>query len=186
MSANGAEDIEVYRSLASEELQVEVRPVPGAKRRRLDEVEDEAVEEKVEASDEEDEQVSVVLCDQGPKGGGMNYYLKKGWERPSAPDGEFLSAEGTLVPAAGAAAPSRAEIVEQDEDVETILEKIVFQMDQGELADTPWRQLSGNLQDHFNFDIDESQWKVYVLRQIRVRLEARQRQKIAVPLTGGL
>mmetsp|Transcript_107559 Transcript_107559/g.332200 ORF Transcript_107559/g.332200 Transcript_107559/m.332200 type:complete len:193 (-) Transcript_107559:8-586(-) len=182
--AGGYDDLEVYRTLASDELQVEILPVPENRKRDRNEA---ALDEEpeVEASDDEDDNVHVLLCDQGPRGGTMSYYLSKQWERPALVDGDVLVDDahaGAIVPVDStlAIAGNRAEIISQDEGVEATLGKIQFQMDAGELADTPWRQAGANLQDHFNFGLDEKQWKEYLLKQIRIRLEARQRRKIGV------
>eukprot|EP00931_Biecheleriopsis_adriatica_P081101 TRINITY_DN54456_c0_g1_i1.p1 TRINITY_DN54456_c0_g1~~TRINITY_DN54456_c0_g1_i1.p1 ORF type:complete len:211 (-),score=59.65 TRINITY_DN54456_c0_g1_i1:49-681(-) len=190
--------IDVFRSLESDEFQVEVLPAPGRKRPREEsEAEGKSASEPVddvlaeaEVSDDEDD-VRVVLCDQGPRSGSMSYYLGKQWEQPATHDGGTLALlpqagdEGGEV-AAGAAlalvtAPdNQAELVEKDESVEETLAKISFQMDQAELADTPWRRMGANLSDHFNFGLSEQEFKDLVKRQVRIRLEARQRRKIGV------
>ncbi|CAE7237917.1 FIP1 [Symbiodinium sp. CCMP2592] len=74
---------------------------------------------------------------------------------------------------------NQAELVEQDEDLETTVAKISFQMDEAELADTPWRRAGTNLSDFFNFGMSEDEFKEYVMRRgVRVRLEAKGRRKI--------
>merc|ERR1719433_1977900 len=119
------DDLEVYRTLATDELQVEILPVPGSRKRKLDQVslKEVAFAEPTEASDDEDDNVHVVLCDQGPKGGTMSYYLSKHWERPALADGDALADDphaGAIVPVESALAclGSRAEIITQDEDIE--------------------------------------------------------------------
>eukprot|EP00405_Crypthecodinium_cohnii_P009929 CAMPEP_0206429918 /NCGR_PEP_ID=MMETSP0324_2-20121206/6516_1 /ASSEMBLY_ACC=CAM_ASM_000836 /TAXON_ID=2866 /ORGANISM="Crypthecodinium cohnii, Strain Seligo" /LENGTH=263 /DNA_ID=CAMNT_0053895669 /DNA_START=81 /DNA_END=872 /DNA_ORIENTATION=+ len=59
-----------------------------------------------------------------------------------------------------------------DEEMEAVLSQIEFHMDFSQMADTPWRQVGGSLQDHFNFDLDERSLKEYLLKQVRIRLEA--------------
>mmetsp|Transcript_17058 Transcript_17058/g.33333 ORF Transcript_17058/g.33333 Transcript_17058/m.33333 type:complete len:167 (+) Transcript_17058:72-572(+) len=140
------------------------------------------------SSKEDEDQVNIVLCEPGPHSGTMRYYLNREWDRPAVGDGEVLGDDartGAIVPVDGSSGAlarldSRAEVIEKDENVEVVLEKIQFQMDIQEMADTPWRQPGANQQEHFNFDFDEKQWKNYLLRQIRMRLEARQRRKIGV------
>ena len=57
---------------------------------------------------------------------------------------------------------------------------IEFVMDSAEMIDTPWRVMGANLQDFFNFDLDERQFKEYVTRHVRGRLEANRRKKIGL------
>lgn len=193
--SDGYDDVEFYRTLASDEVHVEVLPVPqwARKRKRPEDAaprQDGPGADPVLQEDEEDDHVQVVLCDQGPRGGGMAYYLERRWEvRQAIGDlladpgldaqtGAIVPLEaggGALVPLAGPAAGAGPE---PEEDVEATLAKIQFQMDFQEMADTPWRQVGANLQEHFNFDLDERGWKEYILRQIRIRLEARRRQRM--------
>lgn len=184
------ESLDFYRDLAKDELQVEILPAPGDRKRPREESEAGLELEPAPAhvpeieADEDEEEVSIILCDQGPSGGSMSYYLNRGWQRPSG-----LSGRGALLPAhetsstaelAHAPPDNRAEVVEQDEGIEETLARIEFHMDGAELAETPWRMRGADLQDFFNFGLDERSWKDYVLRQVRIRLEARQRRKIGV------
>ncbi|CAE7534699.1 Fip1l1 [Symbiodinium pilosum] len=167
---------------------VEVRPAPGQKRPRDDD-EVEVIEaapvdlnfEAPDASDEEDN-VRVVLCESGPRSGGMAYYLGRQWERGAVHGEGTLDGEPDAAQAAALAvvAPdNQAELVEQDEDLESTMAKISFQMDEAELADTPWRRAGTNLSDYFNFGMSEDEFKAYVMRRgVRVRLEAKGRRKI--------
>ncbi|CAK0877012.1 unnamed protein product [Prorocentrum cordatum] len=207
-SPHPEEELEVYRSLASEELQVEVLSAPVARKRPCEGGGEPA--EKVPAtgdapgakceeqqSDDEGDDVTFVLADPGPRGGLMGYYLGKRWEGRGAVQGGDLAPE--LDGGAGAGAPacspagacslvrvgSRADTVVVAEGTEAILSKIRFVMDTAEMGDTPWRMPGANLADHFNFGLSEASLKDYVLKQIRMRLDARERQKIAI-VEGGL
>mmetsp|Transcript_132201 Transcript_132201/g.329680 ORF Transcript_132201/g.329680 Transcript_132201/m.329680 type:complete len:211 (-) Transcript_132201:107-739(-) len=201
----GDEDMDFYRTLASDELQVEVLPALGGGRKRsrveaaLDgdgELDGEASAsalpppgaDPVVNSDDEDDHVQVVLCDPGPNSGRMAYYLERKWEkRPALTDAEVGGATvldsqtGAIVPLDGGMSSSSLSLRPSGgdgvEDVEATLSRIEFHMDFGEMADTPWRQVGANLQDHFNFDLDERGWKDYLLRQVRIRLEAQRNSR---------
>eukprot|EP00928_Gymnodinium_smaydae_P099540 TRINITY_DN9531_c1_g1_i1.p1 TRINITY_DN9531_c1_g1~~TRINITY_DN9531_c1_g1_i1.p1 ORF type:complete len:239 (-),score=77.97 TRINITY_DN9531_c1_g1_i1:343-1059(-) len=151
-----------------------------------------------EESSSDDDRVQVVLCDDGASGGGMDYYLGRRGGRGAAVNGaggHDSANNGALVPlgAPGALAPaerlrkaptSKAELVQQDESVEAVLAGLTFQMDVAEMADTQWRQLGANQADYFNFDLDEKRFKEYFMRQVKIRLEARQRRKIGGGVDG--
>merc|ERR1740129_2586089 len=69
---------------------------------------------------------------------------------------------------------------ERPESVGGVLQQIAFLMDNSEMAETPWRMTGANLQDYFNFNLDEKSLKEALLRQVRLRLEARKRRKLGV------
>mmetsp|Transcript_124678 Transcript_124678/g.399432 ORF Transcript_124678/g.399432 Transcript_124678/m.399432 type:complete len:221 (-) Transcript_124678:106-768(-) len=191
-------DREFYLTLASDELQVEVLPAPelGRKRSRVEAglgaegaeggAASAAVvaaarrpgQDEVVESDEDDDKVEVLLCDEGATAGSMDYYLGQRWNYPALTDGSAPDAmSGAIVPLGAAGAGALARRVDEqgepiDEEVDSVLSKIEFHMDFAEMADTPWRQFGANLQDHFNFGVDERAWKDYLLRQVRIRLEA--------------
>lgn len=182
-------DLEVYRSLASDEAEVEVMLVANGDCREPNEAEiagAAVAADNMRVSDGEDDDgdaVQVLLCDQKPGSGGMNYYLNREWEWPATADPNVSS---TMPDDLGEGERSLqrqtsvAEIVEQDEGVEEILSRIQFNVDHAEMAETPWRQPGTNLQDYFNFNLDEKTFKENLLKQVRIRLEARQRRKIGV------
>eukprot|EP00930_Biecheleria_cincta_P007961 TRINITY_DN109295_c0_g1_i1.p1 TRINITY_DN109295_c0_g1~~TRINITY_DN109295_c0_g1_i1.p1 ORF type:complete len:216 (-),score=60.46 TRINITY_DN109295_c0_g1_i1:25-672(-) len=200
---NDLDDLDVFRELESNDLKVELLPAPGGRKRPLEEdalLADDAsggrgVAEDAEVSEEEDG-VRIVLCDHGARSGGMNYYLGRHWEHPGlaaasggplalAPQGGTdAGADGGTDSGNTALAlvlpDNQAELVEPDEGVDETCSKILFQMDEAELADTPWRRMGANLSDHFNFGLSEQEFKDFVMRQVRIRLEARQRRKIGV------
>merc|ERR1719198_29999 len=139
----------------------------------------------MEMEDEMDEDgVQVLLCDEGPGGGGMAYYLGPAFKGGTGSSMGSDAQAGAIVLVGDNMAwqrpNSRAEILAQDESVEDILARLEIAMDQAEMAETPWRQLGANMQDYFNFDLDEKQFKEYLMKQCRLRLEARQRRKILV------
>ncbi|CAK0903224.1 unnamed protein product [Prorocentrum cordatum] len=203
------EELEVYRSLASEELQVEVLSAPGARKRPCEGGGEPAEKvparggapsaegEEEQQSEDEGGGVTFVLADPGPRGGLMGYYLGKRWEGRGAmqdadlapeldgPTGTLASAGSPAVASSLVRVGSRADTVVVEEGTEAILSKIRFVMDTAEMADTPWRMPGANLADHFNFGLSEASLKEYVLKQIRMRLDARERQKIAI-VEGGL
>mmetsp|Transcript_29394 Transcript_29394/g.80341 ORF Transcript_29394/g.80341 Transcript_29394/m.80341 type:complete len:208 (-) Transcript_29394:99-722(-) len=191
---DGYDGLEFYRALANDELQVEVLPMPGddqgTRKRPHDEVDaDEGLGDAPQAAGEENDEdseqedcVRVLLCDQqGPSSGGIAYYLGREWDR-----GNAGTAAGAIVPSSGEAQTtdslrrqhSTAEVVAKDEDIEAILSQILFLMDTQEMADTSWRQLGANLQDYFNFDLSEREFKDIVRKQVQIRLEAMRRRKI--------
>merc|ERR1711957_1023831 len=119
--------------------------------------------------------MGVLLCDESDAGN-IAYYL--GLKR-----GDSMAQLANGGPAQGDAATlvrhaSIAEVVTQDDDIEAIMSRITFQMDGAELADTTWRQSTANIQDYFNFGLDERTLKDLVRKQIKLRLDARQRRKI--------
>lgn len=119
--------------------------------------------EQPDASDEED--IRVVLCEGGPKSGGMSYYLSRHWERH---DGEEEN---------GLALVSPKEPEPQDEATENKMSKVTFHMDEAELADAPWRGPMANQSDFFNFGLTEGEFKEYVMKSIRLRFEAASRKR---------
>eukprot|EP00927_Polykrikos_kofoidii_P063009 TRINITY_DN57815_c0_g1_i1.p1 TRINITY_DN57815_c0_g1~~TRINITY_DN57815_c0_g1_i1.p1 ORF type:complete len:223 (-),score=52.45 TRINITY_DN57815_c0_g1_i1:26-694(-) len=148
--------------------------------------------------DEEDENVQVILCEQrGPTGGDIDYYLNRMWDRPE----EYAIVpvnDGAIVPCGGSdngdggdgqlaivaneglrRQNSTAEVVTTEESVERTLAQISFRMDTAEMADTQWRMAGANQQDFFNFNLTEPTLKLAAVQQIRLRLEALQRQKIS-------
>eukprot|EP00933_Yihiella_yeosuensis_P044218 TRINITY_DN39324_c0_g1_i1.p1 TRINITY_DN39324_c0_g1~~TRINITY_DN39324_c0_g1_i1.p1 ORF type:complete len:209 (-),score=43.20 TRINITY_DN39324_c0_g1_i1:65-691(-) len=186
--------LDVFRTLESDELQVEIRPAPGARKRPREEEEENPKSAKqehlfeAEFSDSDEDDVRIVLCNDGPKSGGMKYYLGRMWEKPAHAQSGALtliddSAGGDQASSSTALAlvrDNQAEVVEKDEGTEEIMAKLRFHMDEAELADTLWRKLGANLSDYFNFELDEASFKALILKQCRIRLEARQRQKISV------
>jgi len=101
------EELEVYRTLANEELQVELRPAPGSRKRPREEGEGEqgvlalpegsgskALEPDGPPSDD-DHGVQIVLADPGPRGGMMGYYLGKKWEGRAALQDGVAKKSGT-------------------------------------------------------------------------------------------
>merc|ERR1712224_62807 len=134
----------------------------------------------IDDADDEDEDVHVVLNDHDTKRRcGIAFYL--GIEKP-----DDLGADGARqdTPEEIRRQQSTADIVAIDEGTESVLQQIRFQMDVAEMADTTWRQTGANQQDYFNFGMEEKQFKEFIMKQIRTRLEARQRRKIGT--VGGL
>eukprot|EP00439_Symbiodinium_sp_Y106_P084536 s1188_g25.t4 len=153
MSSDAVDGLDAFRRLESNDFQVEIRPAPGQKRPRDD---DEV--EIIEAGKAGTRK--VVLCDAGPRSGGMAYYLGRQWERGAvhgegaidgSPRHRFFLLSQALANAIPAQAPSevapenQAELVEQDEDLETTVAKISFQMDEAAqgheasgMRDAPW------------------------------------------------
>ncbi|CAE8594781.1 unnamed protein product, partial [Polarella glacialis] len=78
------ESLEVYRTLASDELQVELLPAPGGRKRALEPDAQAKAEEVAAAAFSDEDGVDVVLCDQGPRSGGMSYYLGRQWQHPAS------------------------------------------------------------------------------------------------------
>ena len=170
-------DLDAFRSLESNDFQVELRPVPGRKRPHEDvevvEVDQpdpvdsvDVTFEQPDASDEED--VRVVLCEGGPKSGGMSYYLSRNWERQDGEPEENGENGLALV---------SPEEPEPDEASDKTISKVSFHMDEAELADAPWRGPMSNQSDFFNFNLTEDEFKETVRRSIRLRFEARRRRK---------
>ncbi|CAJ1328549.1 unnamed protein product [Effrenium voratum] len=162
-------DLDFFRRLESADFQVEVRPVARKRPREVVEVDAEpAVDVSFEAPDasDDDDSVRVILCDGGPRSGGLSYYLGRHWERQDEENGTLALVSG----------PDQPE--ERDEAMEETLAKIIFQMDEDELADTPWRRAGANLSDFFNFSLSEEEFKEYVMRSgVRIRLEARRQRR---------
>mmetsp|Transcript_100264 Transcript_100264/g.164808 ORF Transcript_100264/g.164808 Transcript_100264/m.164808 type:complete len:207 (+) Transcript_100264:121-741(+) len=196
---DGDNNLEVYQTLRSDELEVEVLPVTAGRARVASQatVGPPIIDEFIEPSDEEMEEVRIVLCDAaGPGGrgyesGNMAFYLQRQWDRSrqgSQASGNLQA--GDIVPFQPGSAEastislarqsSTAEIIAQDDSVESVMSRVEFGMDNCEMADTPWRVPGANLQEYFNFNQDEKQFKDYVMKQVRMRLEARKRVKIDV------
>eukprot|EP00746_Dinoflagellata_sp_MGD_P002545 gnl/MRDRNA2_/MRDRNA2_104970_c0_seq1.p1 gnl/MRDRNA2_/MRDRNA2_104970_c0~~gnl/MRDRNA2_/MRDRNA2_104970_c0_seq1.p1 ORF type:complete len:169 (+),score=49.17 gnl/MRDRNA2_/MRDRNA2_104970_c0_seq1:83-589(+) len=128
-----------------------------------------------------DDDANILLCEQGPGGGNMDYYL--GTDRPGKRKAEDNTEELALAVVKETSTElqrsgSVAETVAPDESVESILSQIEFTMDVSE--EKPWRQTGANLQDYFNFNMDEQSWKNFLLRQVKLRLEAKHRKKIGI------
>merc|ERR1719263_725076 len=118
----------------------------------------------------------------------MDYYLGGQSRRP---DGLGLVTIADVRAGGGAAGGSAAtpsaelvrrssvaDLVPQDEGTEATIAQLSFLMDSAEMAETPWRQPGASLMDYFNFDLDEKRFREYFIRQVKYRLDARQRRKI--------
>eukprot|EP00929_Paragymnodinium_shiwhaense_P095742 TRINITY_DN5701_c0_g1_i4.p1 TRINITY_DN5701_c0_g1~~TRINITY_DN5701_c0_g1_i4.p1 ORF type:complete len:237 (+),score=64.10 TRINITY_DN5701_c0_g1_i4:72-713(+) len=195
----------VYESLDTKDLEVEIQ-VGGRKRKYEEVAADEARQEEesflkivgdgedattvaadargalageggfaADVEDSEDEGCQLVVChDKGAKAGGMAYYLGVNGTSSTA------KADAEKTPEELKRLESTAEIVTQEESVESIMKQLQFRMEADEMADTQWRMPGANLQDFFNFNLEEKSFKDWVLKQVRMRLEARQRRKIGL------
>eukprot|EP00747_Dinoflagellata_sp_TGD_P163725 gnl/TRDRNA2_/TRDRNA2_182720_c0_seq1.p1 gnl/TRDRNA2_/TRDRNA2_182720_c0~~gnl/TRDRNA2_/TRDRNA2_182720_c0_seq1.p1 ORF type:complete len:197 (+),score=61.95 gnl/TRDRNA2_/TRDRNA2_182720_c0_seq1:30-593(+) len=143
-------------------------------------------EEDDDDGDDDEDGVRVLLCDEGPGGGGMGYYLGSKFHQPAVDAAAKAPQDEASRALAIERQSSTAEVVAQDENIEHIMSQFQFVMDDAEPADTPWRQMTANLQDYFNYNLDERSFKELITKQIRMRLEARQRRKLGVSSERGM